>query len=74
MELNHFYSNKSNHHHHGRFDEDLKKMFQSHPKDIAVRQKLAEIFIVQCELICIMETWPDVDPIAKKNQVECTPI
>jgi len=34
---------------HGEFNEDLKKWFESHPKDFAVRQKLAEIFIVRCD-------------------------
>jgi len=33
----------------GKFNEDLKKLFWSHLKDFAVRQKLAEIFIVQCD-------------------------
>jgi len=33
---------------HGKFNEALKKLFQSHPKDFAVQQKLAEIFIFQC--------------------------
>jgi len=33
----------------GKFNEDLKKLFQRYPKEFAVRQKLAEIFIVQCD-------------------------
>ena len=33
----------------GEFNEDLNKSFKSHPKDFAVWQKLAEIFIVQCD-------------------------
>jgi len=32
---------------HEKFYKDLKKLLSSHPKDFAVRQKLAEIFIVQ---------------------------
>jgi len=34
---------------HAKFNEDLKKLVYSHPKDFAVRQKLAEIFIFQCD-------------------------
>jgi len=34
---------------HGKFNEDLKKLFLSHPEDFAVWQKMAEIFIVQCD-------------------------
>ena len=33
----------------GGFSEDLNKVFSSHQKDFAVRQKSAEIFIVQCD-------------------------
>jgi len=33
----------------GKFNEGLNKLFYSHQKDFVVRQKLAEIFIVQCD-------------------------
>jgi len=33
----------------GEFTEDLNKLFHGYPKDSAVRQKLAEIFILQCD-------------------------
>jgi len=33
----------------GDLSEDFNKLFESHSKDFAVRQKLAEIFIVQCD-------------------------
>jgi len=35
-------------------NEDLKK-FKSYPKDFAIREKLAEIFIVQCDFTGKME-------------------
>jgi len=31
----------------GEFNKGLNKLFKSHPKDFAVRQKLTEIFIVR---------------------------
>ena len=34
---------------HEEFNEDLKKLFSSHPEDFAVRQKMAKLFIVQCD-------------------------
>jgi len=40
---------------HVKFNEDLKKLFESHPKDFAIRKKLAEIFIVQCDCTGKME-------------------
>jgi len=33
----------------GEFNEGLNKLFKSHPQDFAVRQELAEIFILQCD-------------------------
>jgi hypothetical protein len=33
----------------GKFFKDFKKLRLCHPNDFAVRQKLAEIFIVQCD-------------------------
>ena len=47
---------------HGKFYKNLKKLFQSHPKDFAVRQKLAEIFVVQC----------DSDPTFDRDQFSST--
>jgi len=44
---------------HVEFDENLKNLFQSHPKDFAIRENLAEIFIVQCDLTGKMETGPN---------------
>jgi len=46
----------------GRFTKISKKLFQSHPKDFAVRQKLAEIFVVQC----------DFDPTFDRDQFSST--
>jgi len=45
----------------GKFNEDLNKLFWSHPKDFAVRQKLAEIFIVRVisrVKLPILRAWP----------------
>jgi len=37
------------------FNQDLKKLFSSHPKDFAIRGKLAETIIVQSDFTGKME-------------------
>jgi len=34
---------------HIEINEDLQKLFRSHPKDFAIQGKLAEISIIQCD-------------------------
>jgi len=41
------------------FNQDLKKLFSSHPKDFAIRGKLAETIIVQSDFTGKMEAWPN---------------
>jgi len=33
------------------FNKDLKKLLQSHPKDVVIRNQLAKIFIDQCDFM-----------------------
>jgi len=41
----------------------ISKKIKSHPKDFAIRQKLVQISIVQCDFTGKM----DADPVFKKN-------
>jgi len=62
----------------GEFNEGLNKLFLSHPSDFAVRQKLAEIFIVQCDFMGKI-THPSsvtnfralLDPQTRQNTTMC---
>jgi len=40
------------------WNEDLKKLFQSHPKDFGLRKILADIFIIQCNFTGKLEARP----------------
>jgi len=52
---------------HGEINDDLKKLFESHPKDFAVRQKLAETSIVQCDFTFKMTHPPSVTKLSNTS-------